>query len=77
MNFSLPANMIVAGVAVKFDKCGGGHLGMRHNRHIVVKVAGRDCLLSPILAVCCECANRLRAVQFEHYKYHMFEMIAG
>ena len=47
---------VAVGVVAGFDSCRGarrgGHVRRRQNRHIVVKVAGRDCLLSPILLRC-------------------------
>ena len=47
--FSVPVNMPVDGVMAGVDQWRIGHVRRRQNRHIVVKVAGRDCLLSPIL----------------------------
>ena len=67
--------MIVAGAAVKFGSWCGDHLRRRQNRYILLKVAGRDCLLSPILALRIK-ALIVCAVQLEQYKYLLFEMIA-
>ena len=50
MDFSLTANIIVTGFAAEFDSWIGDHLRRQQNLHIVVKVAGLDCSLSPILA---------------------------
>ena len=49
VGFSLPVTKFVAGVVAGFGSCCSGHVKRRQNSHIVVKVAGRDCLLSPIL----------------------------
>ena len=79
MDFSLPMTMVVVGLWLGLTHGGarrGGHVRRRQNRHIVVKVAGRDCLLSPILARRSGGINRLRAGQFEQHRYHMFEMAA-
>ena len=42
----------VTGFVAWLESWRGGHVRLGQNRHIVVNVAGRDCLLSPILAGC-------------------------
>ena len=45
MIFLLPMNMILA----EIDLWRGGNARRRQNRYLMDKVAGRDCLLSPII----------------------------
>ena len=59
--FSVPVNMPVDGVMAGVDQWRIGHVRRRQNRHIVVKVAGRDCLLSPKLAR--QCAASIACAQ--------------
>ena len=50
MCFALPMIMVLTNFVTWLDPWRGSYVRQRQNRHIVVKVAGRDCLLSPILA---------------------------
>ena len=75
MGFALPMIMVTTSFLAWLDSWRGSCVRQWQNRHIVVKVAGRDCLLSPILvgyqAVLKACAG-----QFEQHQNDIYEIAA-